>query len=223
MIDQAGRLDVVINNAGHLVLGYTEAFTAEELNHLFDVNAAGAHRVNKAVLPHFRQRRHGLLMYIGSTIPFSTPPFFGPYVVSKAAMDSLAVVTSYEANAFGIETVIVMPGAITKGTEHFPNAGHPNDPAVAEGYVDLDPLVARSEEATNNLFGSTVVGPDGVAEEIVRVLDLPFGEKPFRAVIDDTHAGTEHVGWAYDQCRADFVRRMGYGELLRPRAALTAA
>ena len=45
----------------------------------------------RAVLPHFRQRRAGVLMYVGSTIPVTTPPFLGPYVVSKAAMDARGV------------------------------------------------------------------------------------------------------------------------------------
>jgi NADP-dependent 3-hydroxy acid dehydrogenase YdfG len=62
VIDQAGQLDVVINNAGHLYVGYVEAFTAKDVTHLLNVNAVGVQRVNKAVLPHFRQRRSGVLM-----------------------------------------------------------------------------------------------------------------------------------------------------------------
>jgi NAD(P)-dependent dehydrogenase (short-subunit alcohol dehydrogenase family) len=64
---------------------------------------------------------------VGSTIPVTTPPFLGPYVVSKAAMDALALVTSYDVAPLGIETVIVMPGAFTQGTDHFPKAARPAD------------------------------------------------------------------------------------------------
>jgi NAD(P)-dependent dehydrogenase (short-subunit alcohol dehydrogenase family) len=130
VLGEAGQLDVVVHNAGHLYVGYVEAFTAEDIAHLLDVNALGVQRVNRAALPHMRERRSGTLLYIGSTIIVSTPPFLGPYVASKAAFDALAVVTSYEANAFGIETTIVMPGAITKGTQHFPNANRASDQAV---------------------------------------------------------------------------------------------
>jgi NAD(P)-dependent dehydrogenase (short-subunit alcohol dehydrogenase family) len=216
VIERHGGLDVVINNAGHLYVGYVEAFTDDDVTHLIDVNAVGTHRVNRAVLPHFRQRRAGVLMCVGSTIPVTTPPFMGPYVASKAAMDALAVVTAYEANAFGIETVIVMPGAITDGTDHFSNASSASDTAVAAAYSALDPMVADTERATNALFTGQVKGPAGVAEEIVRVLDLPFGQKPFRAVIDDAHAGVEQVNDAAYQARAEFVRRMGFAELLTP-------
>ncbi|GAA2557250.1 SDR family oxidoreductase [Winogradskya consettensis] len=216
VIEGHNGLDVVINNAGHLYVGYVEAFTDDDVTHLIDVNAVGTHRVNRAVLPHFRQRRAGVLMYVGSTIPVTTPPFMGPYVASKAAMDALAVVTAYEANAFGIETVIVMPGAITDGTDHFPNASSASDTQVAAAYNALDPMVADTERATNALFTPPVKGAAGVAEEIVRVLDLPFGEKPFRTVIDDAHAGVEQVNDAAYRARAEFVRRMGFDALLNP-------
>ncbi len=114
VVAHAGRLDVVINNAGHLYVGYVEAFTDDDLTHLIDINAVGAHRVNRAALPYLRAQRSGTLLYVGSTIIVTTPPFLGPYVASKAAFDALAVVTSYEASQFGIETSIVMPGAITQ-------------------------------------------------------------------------------------------------------------
>ncbi|GIJ35321.1 SDR family NAD(P)-dependent oxidoreductase [Micromonospora sediminimaris] len=216
VVERHGGLDVVINNAGHLYVGYVEAFTDDDVMHLIDVNAIGAHRVNRAVLPHFRERRAGVLMYVGSTIPVTTPPFLGPYVVSKAAMDALAVVTAYEANAFGIETVIVMPGAITEGTEHFPNASRATDQHVAAAYSALDPLVERNEHATATLLKHPLMGAAGVTEEIVRVLGLPFGAKPFRTVIDDAHAGVERVNDIAFETRAEFVRRLGFAELLAP-------
>lgn len=117
---RAGQ-DVVVHNAGHLVVGYVEAFTPEDLAHLLDVNAVGAHRVNRAALPYLREQRSGTLLYVGSTITVTTPPFLGPYVASKAAFDSLAVVTAYEAGRFGIETSIVMPGAMRISTRTDPS------------------------------------------------------------------------------------------------------
>lgn len=87
-----------------------------------------------------------------STVLVTTPPFLAPYVAWKAAFDALAVTTSYEVNPFGIETTIVMPGAFTGGTEHFPNASRASDDEVTKAYSALDPLVARNEEATSGLF-----------------------------------------------------------------------
>jgi len=218
VVAESGGPDVVIHNAGHLLVGYVEAFTAEEIAHLIDVNALGVQRLNRAALPYLRERGRGTLLYVGSTIPVTTPPFLGPYVVSKAAMDSLALVTSYEVSQFGIETVIVMPGAFTQGTDHFPKAGRADDTAVAEAYKTLDPLVARNEQATASLFTpGTEADPVVVAEEITRLLALPYGERPFRSVVDLTNSKVEQANAAVTQARTDFVRRMGFGEVLELR------
>ncbi|MGW0082300.1 SDR family NAD(P)-dependent oxidoreductase [Streptomyces sp. NPDC003393] len=87
---EAGQLDVVVHNAGHLALGYTEAFTAEDVADMLDVNAISVQRANRAALPHLRARRSGTLLYVGSTTTVSVPPFLGPYVASKFAFDALA-------------------------------------------------------------------------------------------------------------------------------------
>lgn len=212
VVETSGQLDVVVQNAGHLNVGYVEAFTDDDIAHLLDINAVGAHRVNRAALPYLREQRSGTLLYVGSTIIVTTPPFLGPYVASKAAFDALAVVTSYEAAQFGIETSIVMPGAITQGTSHFPNASRASDAAA---YTALDPLVARNEEATASLVRPGVEAhPQGVADEISRVLALPRGEKPFRIVVGFTEAGVEHVMAFSDLTREAFVNRMGFGDTL---------
>lgn len=215
VVDEAGGLDTVVHNAGHLFVGYTEAFTEEDLTHLLDVNAVGAHRVNRAALPHLRTRRAGTLLYVGSTILVTTPPFLGPYVASKAAFDALAVVTSYEVSQFGIETSIVMPGAITQGTNHFPGASRASDRAVTAAYAELDALVARTDEAHDGLFDPEhPADPQSVADEVARILALPVGHKPFRSVVDAARAGVDHVMAFSDLTREAFVRRLGFGETL---------
>jgi NAD(P)-dependent dehydrogenase (short-subunit alcohol dehydrogenase family) len=216
VLKDAGTLDVVIHNAGHLVTGYVEAFTAEEIAGLIDVNTLGVQRLNRAALPHLRTQGHGTLLYVGSTIPVTTPPFLGPYVVSKAAMDALALVTSYDVAPLGIETVIVMPGAFTQGTDHFAKAARPADTTgVTAGYRALDPLAARNEAATEGLFTpGTRADPVVVAQEITRILALPFGERPFRSVVDLTNSMVEQANSAVLEARTDFVRRMGFEEVL---------
>ncbi|MFC0111766.1 SDR family oxidoreductase [Kibdelosporangium aridum] len=222
VLDECGRLDTVVHNAGHLFLGYVEAFTVEEVQHLFDVNTFGIQRVNRAALPHMRERRSGYLIYVGSTTSVVVPPFLGPYVASKFAGDALAQVTAYEVGQFGIETTIVMPGPFTKGTEHYANASHTTDTKTAQAYAELDPLVARSEEAAEGLFRPGVdADPRAVAEEIARLLALPPGTRPFRSVVDFTDAGVEEINEAMWRVQSDFVTRMGYGDLLTTK--ITAA
>jgi NAD(P)-dependent dehydrogenase (short-subunit alcohol dehydrogenase family) len=210
----AGRLDTVVHNAGHLYVGYAEAFTPEELAHLFDINVLGIQRVNRAVLPHLRARRSGTLLYVGSTTTVTVPPFLAPYVASKAAADSLARAYSYELNPFGIETVIVMPGPFTRGTHHFHDASRAADHEVARGYAALDPLVAANEEATESLFDGVDADPAAVAEEITRLLALPIGERPFRSLVDFTNPGIEDVNELAGKVVESFITRMGLPELL---------
>src|SRR6185436_18674344 len=136
LVAEQGRLDVVMHNAGHLVVGPTEAYTPEEISAVFDTNVLGAQRVNRAALPQLRAQQRGLLLWIGSTTTRGGfPPFLGPYAAAKAAMDSLAVTMSAELARFNIETSIVVPGAFTSGTDHFINAGAPADHARAAAYA----------------------------------------------------------------------------------------
>jgi NAD(P)-dependent dehydrogenase (short-subunit alcohol dehydrogenase family) len=215
-----GHLDVVMHNAGHLVVGPAEAFTPEEMIRAFDVNLFGSQRVNRAALPRMRTRQAGLLLWIGSTTTRGGhPPFMGPYAAAKAAMDSFAVDYAYEVARFGIETAIVVPGAFTKGTAHFPNAGKPADAGRVEAYDQryqgiLDAVGARLSELI-----SDDADPQAVADEVTRVVGLPRGQRPFRSVVDFLGDGFAEVSAVADQVRIDFAHRMGIEDLLTPTLA----
>jgi NAD(P)-dependent dehydrogenase (short-subunit alcohol dehydrogenase family) len=100
-IQVAGGLDVVINNAGTGVIGLQEAFTPEDLKKIFDINVFGVHRMNRAVLPHMRKNRSGLLVHISSLLGRITVPFYGPYNASKWALEALAENYRSELSGFG--------------------------------------------------------------------------------------------------------------------------
>lgn len=211
-----GRLDVVVHNAGHLVVGPTEAFTAEEILKVLDTNLLGTQRVNRAALPHLRAREAGLLVWVSSTTARGGfPPFLGPYAAAKAAMDSLAQTVAYEVARFGIETSIVVPGAFTRGTSHFPNAGHPTDTATAAAYARYDGV---SDQVAERLTALTPpnADPQAVADEIARIVGLAPGTRPFRSVIDFVGDGAEEVTAVAERVRIEFAHRIGIADLLRP-------
>ncbi len=217
ILAEQGHIDVVLHNAGHLVAGYSEAFTAEEIDHLFSTNVLGVVRVNRAILPHFRERGAGLLLYTGSTTSVVLPPFLSPYVASKMAMDGLAQTLSYEVSQFGIETCIVMPGPFTQGTEHFPDATRPADTATSAAYARLDSMVARNEEATSSLFTPGVdANPQAVADEFVRIVSMPAGTRPFRSVVDFSNANVEEGNALLWKLQEAYLTRMGFANLLHP-------
>jgi NAD(P)-dependent dehydrogenase (short-subunit alcohol dehydrogenase family) len=213
-----GRLDAVVHNAGHLVIGPTEAFTPEEIARVFDTNFLGAQRVNRAVLPVLRKQGRGLVLWVSSsTVRGGFPPFLGPYAAAKAAMDSLAVSLSYELARFGIETSIVVPGAFTSGTEHFPSAGRPADEDIAAAYARYDGLLDQVGARLSEL-SPPESDPAAVGEEIARIVSLPHGERPFRSVVDFIDDGAAEVTEVAERVREQFARRIGIADLLKVSA-----
>ncbi|WP_422096076.1 SDR family NAD(P)-dependent oxidoreductase [Variovorax sp.] len=217
IVREQGQLDVVMQNAGHLVVGPTEAFTPEEIVKVFDTNVLGAQRVNRAVLPYLRRQESGLMLWISSTTTKGGfPPFMGPYGAAKAAMDSLAVTLAYEIARFGIETSIVVPGAFTRGTDHFPSAGKPADAATAAAYGRYDGLMDQIGAKLSALTPEHA-DPQAVADEIVRIVGLPAGQRPMRPVIDFVNDGAAEVFEVSERVRIEFAHRIGMADLLEAK------
>ena len=221
IIGENGRLDVVIHNAGHMVFGPAEAFTPEQLAELYDINVLSTQRVNRAALPHLRQQRKGLVVWVSSSSTRGgTPPYLSPYFAAKAGMDAMAISYAGELARWGIETSIIVPGAFTKGTNHFAHAGSPADKARAKEYSE-GPNANIPDVALKGLAAlePADADPSTVADAIVKVVDMPFGKRPFRVHIDPSQDGAEIVNGVADRVRAELLRRIGLEDILRPTAA----
>ncbi len=214
-VEQSNGIDIVIHNAGHMVTGALEAFTPEQLGELYDINVLSAQRVNKAVLPAMRSRKQGLIIWVSSSsVKGGTPPYLGPYFAAKAGMDSIAVSYAAELSQFGIETSIVVPGSFTNGTNHFANSGYPDNKEVQKIYDQKYPNLM--ENVSLKLAG---LFPDGadvslVSDEIVRIVNLPKGKRPYRTHIDPADDGSETVSNVADRTRSNFLKRIGLEYLL---------
>jgi NAD(P)-dependent dehydrogenase (short-subunit alcohol dehydrogenase family) len=219
IVAETGRLDVIIHNAGHMSFGPAEAFTPEQFAALFDTNVLSTQRVNRAALPQLRRQGRGLIVWVSSSSARGgTPPYLSPYFAAKAAMDSLAVSYASELTRWGIETSIVVPGAFTKGTNHFAHSGKPADTTRAAEY-DNGPYAGLPEQSLKGLAALEPPDADAgtVAEAIVKVVDTPFGKRPFRVHIDPSEDGAEIVNGVADRVRAELFRRIGLEDLLSPR------
>ena len=218
VIAEQGRIDTIIHNAGHMSFGPAEAFTPEQFAELYDINVLSTQRVNRAVLPHMRRQGKGLVVWVSSSSTRGgTPPYLSPYFAAKAAMDSLAVSYASELTRWGIETAIIVPGAFTKGTNHFAHSGSPADKARATEY-DNGPYAGVPDQALKGLASLEPADADAasVATAIVDVIDMPFGTRPFRTHIDPSEDGAEIVNGVADRVRAELFRRIGLEDLLRP-------
>src|SRR6202163_4188708 len=207
---ESGKIDVLVHNAGHMMFGPAEAFLPEQFAVQYDVNVLGTQRVNRAVLPHMRAAKQGLLLWISSSSSAGgTPPYLAPYFAAKAAMDSLAVLYARELSRWGIETTIVVPGAFTKGTNHFAHSGRP---AAGARAADYEPAPWKALPA----IVPDDAGASGVADEIVKVVDMPFGKRPFRIHYDPTEDGANVGFTVLDRLRAEMLHRVGLSDLLKP-------
>jgi NAD(P)-dependent dehydrogenase (short-subunit alcohol dehydrogenase family) len=217
ILSEHGHIDVVVHNAGHMVFGPAEAFTPEQYAQLYDVNVLSTQRVNRAVLPHLRHRRKGLLVWVSSSsVAGGTPPYLAPYFGAKAAMDAIAVQYARELSRWGIETSIIVPGAFTSGTNHFAHSGQPADETRVADY-ETGPYAGFGEQVQKAF--AAIVPPDAdaslVAEAIVKVVDAPFGKRPFRVHIDPTEDGADVGFTVTDRLRAEMLHRVGLSDLLK--------
>ncbi len=219
IVAEQGRLDVVMHNAGHMVFGPAEAFTPEQLAELYDVNVLSTQRVNRAALPQLRKQGRGLLVWVSSSSSAGgTPPYLAPYFAAKAGMDAMAVVYARELSRWGIETSIIVPGAFTGGTNHFAHSGSPADKARVAEY-EAGPYAGFGDQIMKAF--AAIVPPEAdaslVADAIVKVVDTPFGQRPFRVHVDPTQDGAEIAFAVIDRVRNEMLHRVGFSDLLKPR------
>lgn len=176
-------LDVLINNAGLGVLGMQEFFTPADFQKVFDINVFGVQRMNRAVVPYFREKKNGLIVYTSSLLGRIALPFYGAYQSSKWALEALAENYRVELSGFGIENCIVEPGGYP--TAFSDNLLRPSDNSREVGYGDF----AKVPEATlhnfeNVLKNNPQQNPQKVADAFAELIEKPKGDKPFRTAVD---------------------------------------
>lgn len=183
VIDSAGRIDVVVNNAGLFYVGVTEAFSLEQAKRVFDTNVLGVMRVNRAVLPHMRRQRSGLLVHISAAVVGRLVlPFAGISNAGKFALEALAESYRYELSALGIDSVLVEPGLYP--TDLLGKIPGPADEARAQEYGPTAEIPANMLSG----FADFLSGPDApdvqeVADVVATLIATPAGQRPLRTVI----------------------------------------
>src|ERR671931_1512325 len=112
VINESGKVDVLVNNAGYGLIGSIEDMSIEELKAQYETNVFGVFRVTKAVRPHMRRQHGGSIINISSIAGRIGLPLYSAYVSSKFAMEGLSESMAYELEPFGIKVAIIEPGAI---------------------------------------------------------------------------------------------------------------
>lgn len=165
-VGAAGRVDVLVNNAGFGIIGPVERLPIDEGKRLFETNFFGALRMIQAVLPQMRERGAGTIINVTSVAGRVAPPLDGMYAGSKFALEGLTEALKLEVGHFGVKVALVEPGSF--GTTFSENARRFGLDAAP--YDELDQAWSK---AMNRLRGGADVGPgpEAVAMTIAEIVE----------------------------------------------------
>ena len=182
VIAAEGRIDVLVNNAGNFTSGIAETFTDKDVDFLFDVHFKGTWRTIKQVLPHMRSQGEGLIINTSSVLGRFSSPFMTFYNSAKFAVEGLSEGLRYELRPLGIDVALIQPGAFP--TEIFGKAGQGSDSSVIDGYGELAKVPEQIGAGIGQLFETAKPNAQDVADAVLRLIELPKGQRPLRTVVD---------------------------------------
>ena len=160
----AGRIDVLVNNAGWESAGPVEKADLDEVRAMFETNLLGAARMVQAVLPAMRERGSGTIVNVSSVAGVVAGPLNGFYAASKHALEAMSDSLHYEVGHFGIRVVIIEPGA-------FATAFGANARRHGEDTAPYDELRRQWDTASEVLTSGAAPGPEPVATAIADAIE----------------------------------------------------
>ena len=150
IISEAGRIDVLVNNAGYSLGGALEDLSMKEIKSQYETNLFGLIRVTQAVLPTMRKQRSGRILNISSGSGIFGFPGISAYVSTKFAVEGLSESMGYELEPLGIKVILVEPGFVKTNFEHaMVIAKKAQDPASPYSELMQKIMVNASELAKN--------------------------------------------------------------------------
>ncbi len=188
-IAKAKRIDVLVNNAGYGLMGPLEAVTIDDLRTQFETNVFGAHRMVRAVLPGMRERKDGLLVHLSSGAGRFVLPGGGTYCASKWALEALGEVLRYELAPLGIDSVIVEPGPYATDFQS-------RSLRFASDRDRMAPYEAIMRGNRNRMGKIEQRDPQEVVEAMIRLIDMPRGQRPTRTVLHPARPAIESMNAA---------------------------
>ncbi|QSQ22217.1 SDR family oxidoreductase [Pyxidicoccus parkwayensis] len=160
-----GGIDAVVNNAGFGLFGVFESLPREKLQEQFDVNVFGVMDVVRAVLPHFREQKRGLIINVSSGAGVFGLPMSSAYCASKFALEGFSEALSYELASLNIVVKIVEPGGVLS-TDFGKRSGQ--EVAGITPPADYAPFLTRANEVFTGLRARRLATSEEVAGVIFR-------------------------------------------------------
>lgn len=190
--DKAGKIDIVINNAGTFALGINETFSIDDVEEIYNTNVFGPLRVNNAVLPNMRENGEGLIIQVSSMAGRTVMPFVGVFCSTKWAVDCLAESYHYDLAQLGIESVIVEPGAFP--TQLLAHDHQLSNDEIGNKYGRVKEIFDEYQDKFKEMVeGHRPQDPQEVADAIRDLINMPAGERPLRTVVDHNKKFVEEM------------------------------
>jgi NAD(P)-dependent dehydrogenase (short-subunit alcohol dehydrogenase family) len=185
-----------------------------------EVNFFGPVRLCRAVLPHMRQRRAGLIVNVTSIAGRVLFPACGFYCAGKFALEAFAEVLHYELTEFGIDSVLVEPGPYP--THLLANSPGPADRERADSYGRISSIREMFTESFRQFFESgQAPNPQEIADAILRLIESPAGKRPLRTVCGPDY-GAIAMNRQIAPIQADVLRAPGMGAMVKEDVELSA-
>jgi len=164
----AGRIDVLVNNAGYGLTGSLEDLVMSEIKAQYETNVFGLIRVTQAVLPTMREQKSGIIVNISSIGGKMAMPLSSPYIGTKFAVEGLSESIAYDLEPFGIKVVIIEPGAIKTNFESGMVVAQKNQNPSSPYYKGMQKL----QNSLNSIIKNGTP-PTKVAEVILNAVTTP--------------------------------------------------
>lgn len=217
VVSKAGRLDVLINNAGFAYVDLMEAITIEQAKKIFDTNVFGVQRTMRAALPQMHRQKSGLVIQVSSGAGRVVFPSFGIYCASKFALEAITEAYRYELAESGIDCVSLEPGAYK--TEIFGKIDRGDDPSRLASYGAIKAL------PDNLMAGLTdsAADPKEVADLALEIVRTPFGKRQLRYRIGSGGPGVVEINKLTDQVQQQLLTAFGLADLTKQASSSSAS
>ncbi len=179
-VETLGCVDVLVNNAGYALRGAVEEVSEAQVQQMFDVNVFGALRMIRAVAPHMRAQRTGRIINISSIAGKLSTPVNGTYSATKFALEALSDALRLELASFGIQVILVEPGAIKT---HFDDTAQVHAQRILSNSASPYRLLYKLSDEFSASMRHQEAGPAVVSEVIQQAIEAPKPKARYHANI----------------------------------------
>ena len=160
-LTQFGSIEVLVNNAGYALMGAFENCSTEQIRKQFDTNVFGLMEVTRSILPHFRERRSGVIINVASIGGKMAFPLYSLYHSTKWAVEGFSDSLQYELEPFNVRVKLIEPGPIK--TDFYDRSAD-----LAKSELEVYDEFSDKVLANMNKAGEQGAPPEEVAETIYR-------------------------------------------------------